>query len=220
MARHQPSDLRRHQLFSAALQVCAEKGYEGATVSEIVSRAGLSKGGLYHHFGSKRELFLALLDSMMQAFKGLMLEELSRCSSVEQAMLRIMDEFFAHLQQGPTLMRGLFNFFNMAMRDEEIRRTFLGHYEQLVRVAARMIKKGQQQGELAPSLDPEQAAWMLLTAGDAVLLLHAGLHLDQRGVQTAQALVKALVRSFAVGAPAAPGPAGKGRGAKKRRQER
>ena len=45
---------------SAAEQVFARAGYEKAQVEEIATAAGFSKGGLYAHFKSKEELFLAL----------------------------------------------------------------------------------------------------------------------------------------------------------------
>ena len=45
---------------SAAEQVFARVGYEKAQVEEIAVAAGFSKGGLYAHFKSKEELFLAL----------------------------------------------------------------------------------------------------------------------------------------------------------------
>jgi AcrR family transcriptional regulator len=45
-----------------ALEVFGERGYESATISEIVRRAGYSKGAFYTHFGSKEELFFHLLE--------------------------------------------------------------------------------------------------------------------------------------------------------------
>jgi AcrR family transcriptional regulator len=50
----------RELLLRAAEQVFARVGYEKAQVDEIAEAAGFSKGGLYAHFKSKEELFLAL----------------------------------------------------------------------------------------------------------------------------------------------------------------
>ena len=52
--------MTRDLLLSAAEQVFARAGYEKAQVEEIAAAAGFSKGGLYAHFKSKEELFLAL----------------------------------------------------------------------------------------------------------------------------------------------------------------
>ena len=52
--------MTRELLLSAAEQVFARVGYEKAQVEEIAEAAGFSKGGLYAHFKSKEDLFLAL----------------------------------------------------------------------------------------------------------------------------------------------------------------
>jgi AcrR family transcriptional regulator len=50
----------RRVLLDAAREVFAERGFADASVAEVVARAGSSVGSLYHHFGGKGELFLAL----------------------------------------------------------------------------------------------------------------------------------------------------------------
>ncbi|MBV9384480.1 MAG: TetR/AcrR family transcriptional regulator [Streptosporangiaceae bacterium] len=50
----------RRVLLRAAREVFTEQGFAKASVAEVVDRAGSSVGSLYHHFGGKTELFLAL----------------------------------------------------------------------------------------------------------------------------------------------------------------
>ena len=50
----------RSDLLAAAREVFAEQGYTCAKVTDIAARAGLSVGSIYHHFGGKNELYLAL----------------------------------------------------------------------------------------------------------------------------------------------------------------
>ena len=50
----------RRVLLRAAREVFTEQGFAKASVAEVVERAGSSVGSLYHHFGGKTELFLAL----------------------------------------------------------------------------------------------------------------------------------------------------------------
>ncbi|KAA9147823.1 TetR/AcrR family transcriptional regulator [Amycolatopsis acidicola] len=50
----------RRVLLAAARDVFAERGFAEASVAEVVQRAGSSVGSLYHHFGGKSELYLAL----------------------------------------------------------------------------------------------------------------------------------------------------------------
>ena len=50
----------RAELLAAATRVFAAQGYEGASVGDIATEAGYTKGALYAHFGSKSDLFVAL----------------------------------------------------------------------------------------------------------------------------------------------------------------
>src|ERR1700733_7609760 len=47
-------------LLNAAREVFTEQGFTEASIADVVERAGSSVGSLYHHFGGKSELFLAL----------------------------------------------------------------------------------------------------------------------------------------------------------------
>ena len=47
-------------LLDAARDVFTEQGFSNASIADVVERAGSSVGSLYHHFGGKSELFLAL----------------------------------------------------------------------------------------------------------------------------------------------------------------
>jgi AcrR family transcriptional regulator len=48
-------------LLSAAAKVFARRGYDGASIAEISSEAGLTSGAIYAHYGSKAELFVSAL---------------------------------------------------------------------------------------------------------------------------------------------------------------
>jgi AcrR family transcriptional regulator len=54
-------------LLDAARDVFTEQGFTSASIADIVERAGSSVGSLYHHFGGKNELFLALWQDHQQA---------------------------------------------------------------------------------------------------------------------------------------------------------
>ena len=49
----------RAQIIAAACDLIGERGYEGVTTAALVERAGVSKGGLYHHFESLTDVIMA-----------------------------------------------------------------------------------------------------------------------------------------------------------------
>ena len=54
----------RRALLDAARSLFAEKGYQQTTAEEIVRRAELTRGALYHHFEDKKDLFGAVVDEI------------------------------------------------------------------------------------------------------------------------------------------------------------
>lgn len=56
----------RRVFLAAAKDVFTERGFSEASVAEVVERANSSVGSLYHHFGGKSELFLALWEDHQQ----------------------------------------------------------------------------------------------------------------------------------------------------------
>lgn len=63
------------KIIQAARKQFAKKGYALASMDEIAKSANVSKGGLYHHFPSKEELFVSLCgknqQDIQQSFSGL-----------------------------------------------------------------------------------------------------------------------------------------------------
>jgi AcrR family transcriptional regulator len=57
---------RREQLLDIGRSLFAERGFEGASIEEIASRAGVSKPVVYEHFGGKEGLYAVVVDREMQ----------------------------------------------------------------------------------------------------------------------------------------------------------
>ncbi|MDR2108999.1 MAG: TetR/AcrR family transcriptional regulator [Coriobacteriales bacterium] len=65
---------RREHILSAALQEIARHDYPQVSTNTIVKRAGISKGLLFHYFGSKEGLFRYLLDDIFATYTNMVLE--------------------------------------------------------------------------------------------------------------------------------------------------
>lgn len=57
---------RREQLLDIGRTLFADKGFEGTSVEEIASRAGVSKPVVYEHFGGKEGLYAVVVDREMR----------------------------------------------------------------------------------------------------------------------------------------------------------
>lgn len=61
-----PGDTQR-RILDATTEVFATRGFTAATIADVVAGSGASIGSIYHHFGGKKELFLAIFERMAQA---------------------------------------------------------------------------------------------------------------------------------------------------------
>ena len=91
MPSHPRQADRRTELLSAARSVFARKGYEGATVSEIVGRAGVAQGTFYLYFPGKDALAGAFAETLGVRFAQVADEKTSRSRSFDAAVIKLFE---------------------------------------------------------------------------------------------------------------------------------
>ena len=64
------ADATRERIVQAARELVVEHGYDGVSTGQVLDRAQVSRGGLYHHFAGKDELMAAVLEAVERDFAG------------------------------------------------------------------------------------------------------------------------------------------------------
>jgi len=86
---------RREQLLEIARALFAERGFEGASIEEIATRAGVSKPIVYEHFGGKEGLYAVVVDremsSLLDAITGALTSSGHPRELLEQAAFALLD---------------------------------------------------------------------------------------------------------------------------------
>jgi AcrR family transcriptional regulator len=86
---------RREQLIDVGRKLFADKGFEGTTVEEIASKAGVSKPVVYEHFGGKEGLYAVVVDreiaALLGAITGALSAEAGSRETLERAALALLD---------------------------------------------------------------------------------------------------------------------------------
>ena len=91
---------RREQLISIARRLFAERGFDGASIEEIASRAEVSKPVVYEHFGGKDGLYAVVVDREVRSLLGMMTAALTAGhprALLEQAAMALLD----YIEQTP-----------------------------------------------------------------------------------------------------------------------
>ncbi|WP_327257914.1 ScbR family autoregulator-binding transcription factor [Streptomyces sp. NBC_01244] len=87
MARQERAIRTRQKILVAAAQLFDEVGYEAATISEVLSRSGVTKGALYFHFTAKEELAQAVLAGQVGALPPVPETELLLQRNLDEALV-------------------------------------------------------------------------------------------------------------------------------------
>lgn len=64
--RKEQSEQTRRKLIRVARRLLAMRGYAGTSIEDVVRRAGVARGALYHHFDGKQDLFRAVFEQLEQ----------------------------------------------------------------------------------------------------------------------------------------------------------
>lgn len=185
----------RLKIMQAAEACFASQGYDAAGLAEICRQAGVSKGAFYHHFASKQDLFLALLNTWLERLDAQIETIRAESPDVVAAMLRMVEVLSPILEERKGQLPIIFEFWIKAGRDPAIWQATIAPYRRYRDYFAAMIQSGVDRGTLHAD-DPELIAQMLvsLTVG---LLLQGLLDADETDWgEVAQQSVRLLLRGL------------------------
>ncbi len=111
----------RSCLLEAAARVYARFGFAGATLEEVASDAGFTKGAVYAHFGSKENLLLALVEEHLAGQVAEQLELFDRERVTWDRPLAGSERWMESLQREPDRFRLFIELWAQAQRDEQLR---------------------------------------------------------------------------------------------------
>ena len=157
------AEQRRESILEAATEVFAAAGYRGAKVSDVAARLGVTEPVIFQNFGSKAALFSAVLDRLASDLHSEMDALVGRHDSVASLLAHILCPPQARKPHGPGPHRALFADAAILIADPgageagiRVARVIAGHLTDLVR-------RGQADGGIRSDLDPDAAAWLLLS---------------------------------------------------------
>lgn len=112
-----PAARRRKQLLDVALEVFAERGFHPTSMNDLAEAAGVTKPVLYQHFGSKRELYLELLEDVGSRLRDAIEKATSEAATPREQVQRGFAAYFRFVADHQAAFQVLFG--GGARRDEE-----------------------------------------------------------------------------------------------------
>ena len=155
---HRPTDTR-DRVLQVAQALFAEHGYRGTSLRDIAKRIGIKAPSLLHHFPSKQQLYLAVLDRMFQSLEdaanAIAWGRENRQDRMRQAVGDAIDFIASHSD----FMRIMWK--EMADESGIGRQVLKRRLPPLTSTAVNFIFRGQREGEFRTEIDPLHFMWSL-----------------------------------------------------------
>jgi len=144
----------RQKLLTAARREFADCGLAGARVDEIAARAGVNKQLVYHYFGDKDALYLAVLEWVYEEIRAqerkLNLEGLPP----EQGIRKLVESSFDHLAAHPDFILLLNDENRGGARHVRGSRRLEAMHSPLVSMVGKILKQGVRDGTFRRGVNP------------------------------------------------------------------
>lgn len=167
MTQKEPKEKREAKILEAAIEVFVENGYEGATMEAIAKRAGLTKGGLYHHFSSK-EVILLSANVLFTQPVGVMMEKALTSHSASDALMGFCTDYLIYWFNHRRELAFVFLSMTKALADNLLAGNYQNYAREMLQFYESLYRKGIESGEFI-RFDPYPRAIALLGAMDGLL---------------------------------------------------
>jgi AcrR family transcriptional regulator len=165
LTRAEAKQQTRERLLATAGDVFAERGFTGATVDEIVERAGFTRGAFYANFRDKADAFLTLLEESRR-------HEMAEAAALiagtpDEEKLGALQAWYDSLGSGRWDL-AYAELWPQAGRDPSIQARVAARHLEVRDTIAAILRAYLETAPVALPVPPEQVASMILAVGDGV----------------------------------------------------
>ena len=157
---------RKRAVVESACRIFAKGSYHGSTTAEIARATGVTEPVLYRHFASKRELYLACLDSVWQQVRMLWENAIEREQDSANWLKAIGKAYLEARASARIVLVDLWiQALTEAADDPEIRRALRRQMREVHEFVAGVIRSAQERGGVLEDRDADAEAWIFISLG-------------------------------------------------------
>lgn len=143
----EPDEQTRQRLLRAGVHVFDRKGYDAASVREIVERAGVTKPALYYHFQSKEGLLRAILEEGWRQFDGTLERAAARPGPTRARLEALGDDLYGLFSGNVPFVRVAHTLF-LGPGDTPVPFDLAAFDRSLERTIGRIVQEGLARGDV------------------------------------------------------------------------
>jgi len=152
----------------SALKIFLQKGYDATSISDVVTECKITRGGIYHHFKNKEDLFIDAIDYLFES---------------------ITDSENIDVKNFYMLMTNAF------IKFPQVRKKHGKLHLKNQEIMVETIRKAQQDGEIKDDIDCETMAFMINALAEGTMIYHIGtdeIDLKEKGEKIFQNLWRGI----------------------------
>ena len=167
MARTVDHDERREIFAAAALRVIMREGIAGLTVREVAREAGFTTGALTHYFHSKDQLLIEASEHSATLVRDRM-ERAEKTRPTLEAIRKVVALALPLTPERRGYWRIWVGYWERSSYDDEVSRVMRLRYDEWRGRLERLLARAQAEGDVAPHVDPREAAESLVALVDGI----------------------------------------------------
>jgi AcrR family transcriptional regulator len=190
----------RESILDTAVQLASVEGLDGITIGRLAAELGMSKSGLFAHFGSKEELQLATIDTAREIFIDTVIAPAREADRGLPRLEALMDNWLLYMRR--EVFRG--GCFFDAVRSEynsrppgPVRDAVWADFAAWFEIVTNRVKSAQALGHLDPEADPDQVAYELDALGGAANVRFQ-LDRDEAWFERARTAIRARLQALRI----------------------
>jgi AcrR family transcriptional regulator len=170
LTRAEKSAQTRAELMASARQLFLRHGFHACSLEMVAEEAGFTIGAVYSRFGSKADLFLAILDERIDQLVAEVAQVAGLHQPIPEQAELLAGRRMALLEREREWFPLVLEFWSHAARDERLRHEFGACHERLVGAYADLIEADYARLGLPLPLAPEVLARAVVAIGNGVAL--------------------------------------------------
>jgi AcrR family transcriptional regulator len=191
-------DRTRRAILARAVDIASAEGLEGLSIGRLAAELGVSKSGLFAHFGSKQELQLETIDAASEVFQQQVWDPVADTAPGLPRLVALLDSWFEYIRRGPFSGGCFFSnaHHEFDSRPGPVHDRIAEQKQRWMDAIVAHVRSAQKRGQLRPEVEPEQLAFELDAMGVLANSLWQ-LNRDARAFERARTAVRSRLHETA-----------------------
>ena len=169
-------NLTRQNIIEKSMQLFSVKGYFNTSIADIVTKTGLTKGGLYGHFRTKQEIWYAVYDECAKIWKSVVFQGVRDISDPLERIERVIENSLKNYLGAGVFEGGCFllnSLVDLAGQSPTMSHYVLKGFKGFSELLRRWLEEAEQKGMLRDGLNLQGIADFIVISLNGAAPLYA-----------------------------------------------